>query len=147
MGSFWVKIGPNRNSFLMFVALIWTKTTMFWYKYHIGSSLHHLMVKMCELLAKRQYFESFLFKIGDMWPPGVSIYRDPSYCLVNYFEETLSCFISKVFLWLFCPTKWFKLRSYQQNPNIWGHFWSKYGYLTPCGGHTERYSLLFGDSF
>ena len=50
-------------------------------------------------------------------------------------------------MWLFCPTKWFKLRSYQQNASIWCHFWSKYGYLNPCCGHTERYSLLFGDSF
>ena len=39
------------------------------------------------------------------------------------------------------------LTSYQQNANIWGNFGSKYGYLTPRGGHTERYSLLFGDSF
>ena len=31
--------------------------------------------------------------------------------------------------------------------NIWGHFWSEYWYLTPCGGHTKRYSLLFGYSF
>ena len=43
--------------------------------------------------------------------------------------------------------KWSKYGSYLDNSNVWGHFWSKYGYLTPCGRHTERYFLLFGDSF
>ena len=28
-----------------------------------------------------------------------------------------------------------------------GIYGSKCGYLTPCGGHKERYSLLFWDSF
>ena len=82
-----------------------------------------------------------------IWPPGVSIYRDPSYCLVNYFEETLSCFISKVFLWLFCLTKWFKLRFINKKCIFLLFTSQKYEYLIPCGSHIERYSVLFGDSF
>ena len=111
------------------------------------SALYHLLVKTRMLLAKHQYFGSFLIKIRKFDPPVVLIYGNFSYCLVTHFEERLSCFIFKVFLSLFCPAKWFKLKSKQQNANIWGHSQSKYWYLTPCGGHNERYSLLFGDSF
>ena len=78
-----------------------------------------------------------------IWPPGVVIYRETTYCLVTYFEEDLSWLALNVFLWLFCLTKLFKLRSYQHNANILGISGSKYRHLTPCGGHTERYSLLF----
>jgi hypothetical protein len=37
----------------------------------------------------------------------------------------------KCFLLLFCVLKRFKLGSYLHNTNIWGHFWSTYGCLTP----------------
>ena len=118
-----------------------------YFRCHNAASLHHLMVKTWMLLAKHQYFWFIFDQNRQIWPPVVLIYGNFSYCLVTYFEERLLCFISKVFLWLFCPTKWFKLKSKQQNANIWGHSQSKYWYLTPCGGHNERYSLLFGDSF
>jgi hypothetical protein len=44
-------------------------------------------------------------------------------------------FGQNVFLWLLWIIKWFKMGSYLHNTNIWGHFWSKFGYLTPWGDH------------
>ena len=47
-----------------------------------------------------------------IWPPGVITVTHTSYCLVNCSENTLLLFIFKLFLGLFCQTKWYKLRSY-----------------------------------
>jgi hypothetical protein len=66
-----------------------------------------------------------------IWPPGVTIYRVTPNCFAINFEQIPSCSVLNVFLWLFCIIKWSKLGSYLHNTNIWGHFWSKCGYLTP----------------
>jgi hypothetical protein len=66
-----------------------------------------------------------------IWPPAVTIYRVTPHCFAINFEEIPSCFVLNVFLWLLCITKWSKLGSYLHNTNIWGHFWSQFGYLTP----------------
>jgi hypothetical protein len=80
-----------------------------------------------------------------IWPPGVTIYSDTPYCLAIHFEEIPSCLVLNVFLWLLCIIKWSKLGSYLHNTNIWHHFWSKFGYLTPWGDHISGYPLLFGN--
>ena len=78
-------------------------TPMRWIR---GLSLNYLKIWIPSYLkAPPPYFDTCK-------TPRVLICRDTSYCLVIYLEETLSCFISIVFLWLFCQTKWFKLRSY-----------------------------------
>ena len=84
---------------------------MLCFKGNYDAASHHLMVKIWALLGKK-YVSPIFGQNRRILPPGVLIYRNTSYCLVTYFEGTLSCFISKVFLWLFGPTKWFKLRSY-----------------------------------
>jgi hypothetical protein len=68
-------------------------------------------------------------------------------CLAIHFEEIPSCMVLNVFLWLLCIIKWSKFGSYLHNTNIWHHFWSKFGYLTPWGDHISGYPLLFGNSF
>ena len=103
--------------------------------------------KNLDVIIKTPIFWVIFYQNRQIWPPGVLIYRDISCCLVTYFKETVSCFISKVLMWLFCPNKWFKMRSKKQNAKVLGIFGSKYGYFTPCGDRTGRYSLLFRDSF
>ncbi len=36
---------------------------------------------------------------------------------------------------------------YLDNTNIWGTFWSKYGYLTPWGAHISGYPPFFAIYF
>jgi hypothetical protein len=67
-----------------------------------------------------------------IWPPGWPYKRLPATVLQLNFEEIPSCFVLNVFLWLLCIIKCSKLGSYLNNTNIWGHFWSKFGYLTHC---------------
>ena len=47
----------------------------------------------------------------------------------------------------FCVRKISKNRSISDdnNTNIWGHSWSKFGYLTPQGDLILYYPLLFGN--
>jgi hypothetical protein len=69
-----------------------------------------------------------------IWPPRVTMYGVTPYCLAIHFEEILSCFLLNVFLGLLCIIKWSKLGSNWHNTNIWGHFWSQFGYLTTPRG-------------
>ena len=69
------------------------------------------------------------------WPPEVLIYRVTPHCVTINFEEIPLWFVLNVFLLLLCTIKSFKLGIYLHNTRIWGHFWSKYGYLTPWGAH------------
>ena len=46
-------------------------------------------------------------------------------------EEIPSWFVMNVFLWLLYTIQWFKLGIYLHTTHIWGHLWSKFGYLTP----------------
>ena len=85
-------------------------------------------------------FEDFskiwIFKVSfgqnmGIWPPGVPMNR---VCLNRYaidFKNRAWRFILKVFLRLLCVIYWFKLWGLWHNINIRGHFWSKFGYLTP----------------
>ena len=66
-----------------------------------------------------------------IWPPGVPIYMGISYWFAIYFEEIPPSLVLNVFLWWLCIIKWPKLGNYLHNTNIWVHFWSTFGYLTP----------------
>ena len=105
-------------------------------------TLHYQMVQIGKYLHNTHI-------CGNVWStfwyftPGVSIYRVTPHCFAINFEEIPSCFVLNVFLWLLCIIKWSKLGSYLHNTNIWVHFWSKIGYLTPRGDHIYGYSLLF----
>ena len=110
------------------------------------AALQHLRVKIWELLGKKQYSCVFFWQKGVIWPPGVVIYRDTSYCFVTYFEETLPRFILKCYVAILSNQN-VQNEKLLKNSNILGIFGSKYWYLTPCGSQMERYSLTFGDSF
>jgi len=71
------------------------------------------------------------------------MYRVTPHCYAINFEDIPSCFVLNVCLWLFSIIKWFKQGSSLDNTNIWGTFWSKYGYLTPWGAHISGYPPLF----
>ncbi len=42
---------------------------------------------------------------------------------------------------------YFAWGSYLHNTNIWGHFWSKTGYLAPCGAHIWSYPHCYAIHF
>ena len=69
----------------------------------------------------------------------------PKKCTVP--STSTSCVVLNVFLGLLCIFKWSKLGSYLHNTNIWGHFWSKFGNLTPRGDHIYEYPHCFAINF
>ena len=77
----------------------------------------------------------------------MSIYRITQHCFAINLEEIPSRIVLKVFLWLLCMIKWSKWGRYLDNINIWGHFWSKCGHLTPGGLHVLGYSPLLWHLF
>jgi hypothetical protein len=64
--------------------------------------------------------------------PGVTAY---SATICNLLWRNTITHFPNIFLWLLYILKVYKLRGYLYITNIWGHFWSKFGYLTPRGDH------------
>jgi hypothetical protein len=85
----------------------------------------------CEVICIIPIFGVIFGQNLGIWPPGVTIYRVTPHCFAINFEEIPSCFVLNVFLWLLCIIKCSKLQIYLHNSNIWPHFWSIFGYLTP----------------
>ena len=111
-------------------------------KYHYGLSWMYFCCYFVlsnhsnwEFICIIPVFEVIFGQNMGIWPPGVLIYRVTSHCVTINFEEIPLWFVLDVFLLLLCTIKSFKLGIYLHNTRIWGHFWSKYGYLTPWGAH------------
>ena len=70
--GYWTPCGglTERHS-LLFGDSFWRYTIILCCKWHDVASLHHLMVKIWELLSKHHYFGSFFIKIGEFDPRGV----------------------------------------------------------------------------
>jgi hypothetical protein len=100
---------------------LWLPSIIKWSK--LGSYLHNTNI-----------WGNFLSTFGHL-TPLVTIYRVTPYWLAIHFEEIQSCFVLNVLLWLHSIIKWSKLGSYLHKTNIWGNFWSKFGYLTHRGDH------------
>ncbi len=87
---------------------------------------------------------------GDIFGQNLGISPPPGCPYIWLPPTVLQLMLKKyhhAFSWMyFCGyIKWSKLGSYFHNTNIWGHFWSKFGYLTPRGDHIYGYPQLFSN--